>query len=230
MTLPASLRKINASEVAASPSSASHLAETLPEDLAHLYHAHTALEHALTVALATAQISPDPDTGRVPAVLNHLSVQQKGLGVRLDIDDLKRLCWLWEWDGQTFPKALEAGLGGGDGPSTLVTEVIRDDDISNPFLMKSEPAGTKDWMRGGMGFVISPATHVQKSDTLGGTGSGKRVPSYGIGIEVDWSQEDVVSGRVGGMGAVARWTSRGESRKKTIRNKLDHWNEVYCLD
>ncbi|KAG8861588.1 hypothetical protein FRB91_003710 [Serendipita sp. 411] len=80
--------------------------EALPEEHRHLIAVHTALEQGMSVALATAQISPDPDTGRVPAVLNHLSLQERGLGVRLTVEDLKKLCWIWEWDGETVPEPL----------------------------------------------------------------------------------------------------------------------------
>ena len=65
-----------------------------------------------------------------------------------------------------------------------------------------------------MGIVVSPATH--RVD-------GKRVPAYGVGIEVEM---DIDKDMGGGMAAVARWTSAAESRRKEFRQKLDRWVEV----
>jgi hypothetical protein len=209
------------------------------------------------VSLATAQISPDSDTGLVPNVLNHLSLQERGLGVRVTVDDLKKLCWIWEWDGVTVPSniarrgavASSVKKPGNKGKqikdeddSDVEGEIIGEDPEDNPFLAKpiatggddgedpnpflaKEPATPppKDWIRGSMGFCISSTMHVTRLDK---SSPNKRVPAYGIGIEVDWSHEDVVGGRVGGMTAVARWTGGGETRKKGLRKKLNDWKEV----
>ncbi|KAG8859163.1 hypothetical protein FRC20_011881 [Serendipita sp. 405] len=134
--------------------------EALPEEHRHLIAVHTALEQGMSVALATAQISPDPDTGRVPAVLNHLSLQERGLGVRLTVEDLKKLCWIWEWDGETVPELLtnrmsispEKPVINGknkdgkkkknakkvdeDDDSDVEGEIITEDPEVNPFVTK----------------------------------------------------------------------------------------------
>ena len=202
------------------------------------------------MSLATAQISPDPDTGLVPNVLNHMSLQERGLGVRATVDDLKKLCWIWEWDGVTVPAHItrqpimsstkkEKGKSLKDeDDNSDIEEQIGEDPEENPFLAKPIPAPgeddnpfisekrsapPKDWIRGGMGFCLSSTMHVTRLDK---SSPNKRVPAYGIGIEVDWSHEDVSSGRVGGMTAVARWTGGGELRKKALRKKLDSWKEV----
>lgn len=206
----------------------------------------------MSFALATGQKAPDPDNGRVPAVLNHLGIAERGMGsMRMEVDDLRRLCWVWEWD----PDAEH------ETPSTQETEPVLSqrttrthvhsdpsmrnvnsaeevgDEDDNPFLDKrtqkaqgdnpfvdaSESETPKDWIRGGSGFIITPALHVQKNTA---TGTLKREPAYGIGIEVDWVHEDVVGGRVGGMGAVARWAAAGETRKRAFKEKLERWVEV----
>ncbi|PVG04076.1 hypothetical protein CPB86DRAFT_778309 [Serendipita vermifera] len=230
----------------------------LPTDLSHLLNVHTALEQAMSVALATAQISPDPDTGRVPAVLNHLSLQERGLGVKLSVDDLKRLCWIWEWDGitqhpslkvkttATLPNSSKSRTAGSttakkakgkhkaDDDSDVEGEIITEDPERNPFIIEHKtgsteeedknpflaPSPPKEWIRGGMGFCISSTSHTTRLDRSSPT---KRVPAYGLGIEVDWSQEDVAGGRVGGMTAVARWTGAGSKRKKELKEKLETW-------
>ncbi len=209
----------------------------------------------MSFALATGQIAPDPDNGRVPAVLNHLAIAERGMGgVRMDVNDLRRLCWVWEWDQDAEHEP----------PSTQETETIlsqratrtrvhsdasmrsgncakeedgEDDDPfldkptqfkgkaqgDNPFVHAPESQAPKDWVRGGSGFIITPAMHAQKNAA---TGTSKREPAYGIGIEVDWAQEDISGGRVGGMGAVARWAAAGEMRKRVFNEKLERWVEV----
>jgi len=67
-----------------------------------------------------------------------------------------------------------------------------------------------------MGLVLSPTTHFSKVD-------GKRVPAYGIGIEIEM---DIDKDMGGGMAAVARWTAAAETRQKEFRLKLDRWAEV----
>ena len=58
------------------------------------------------------------------------------------------------------------------------------------------------------------------------TGTLKREPAYGIGIEVDWAQEDVAGGRVGGMSAVERWVAARETRQRAFKEKLERWVAV----
>jgi hypothetical protein len=67
-----------------------------------------------------------------------------------------------------------------------------------------------------MGFVLTPTTHYQKA-------AGKRVPAYGVGIEVEM---DMDKDMAGGMAAVARWTAAGEARRVEVKAKLERWVEV----
>jgi len=68
-----------------------------------------------------------------------------------------------------------------------------------------------------MGFILSPTTHFMRS-------AGKRVPAYGIGVEVEINLDKDMGG---GMAAVARWTAAGETRRQQFRQKLDRWMEVH---
>lgn len=214
----------------------------------------------MSLALATGQMAPDPDTGRVPTVLNHLGIAERGLGrMRMSIDDLRRLCWIWEWDRDAeheppsreemepnfSQRAARTRVDSDISMHSIKITKEEEDEDDNPFLNKPSPSNVKaqadgiffigapgseipkDWVRGGSGFIITPATHLQKNAT---TGTSKRVPAYGIGIEVDWAQEDVAGGRVGGMGAVARWTAAGETRKRIFKEKLERWVEVSIID
>jgi hypothetical protein len=130
-----------------------------------------------------------------------------GFGTSFDIDDLKRLCWIWEWDGKSIA-----------GAQTIVKS---DEDDDNPFLdssSKSNPPSA-EWTRGSMGFVLSSATHYSRVDR-------KRVPAYGIGIEVEM---DIDKDMGGGMAAVARWTADAGKRRAEFRTKLERWITVNTL-
>ncbi|KAJ7840044.1 hypothetical protein B0H13DRAFT_1649819 [Mycena leptocephala] len=167
----------------------------LPPHLSRLCTIHTGLQDALSHALATCAVSPSSDTGIVRNVLNNLSLSAYSrLSTQFEVDDLRRLCWIWEWDGITLPSVASSSSQG-----------------ENPFL--EEKPAPKDWTRGAMGIVLSPATHRSRVD-------GKRVPVYGIGINVDM---DINKDMPGCMIAVARWTAAAEGRREAFREKLDHW-------
>jgi len=174
---------------------------SLPPYISRLATIQTALQHALSHALATCAVSPS-ETGIVRNVLNHMSIATySGLATKFDIDDLKRLCWIWEWDTKSAPHAKKK----------------KTPDEDNPFLASpSSPAPPKDWTRGAMGFVISPTSHYSKA-------ASKRVPVYGIGIEVEMN---IDKGMGGGMAAVARWTADTDKRRAQFHSKLQHWVKV----
>ncbi|KAF8991288.1 hypothetical protein BDZ89DRAFT_1151573 [Hymenopellis radicata] len=72
--------------------------------------------------------------------------------------------------------------------------------------------------RGAMGFVLTLATHYSSLDR-------KRVPAYGIGIQVQ-VEEDTGSQKDGGMVAVARWISASDRRNIEFYQKLVRW-QIY---
>ncbi|KAF9469029.1 hypothetical protein BDZ94DRAFT_1245193 [Collybia nuda] len=187
------------------PPTSHHAAnQELPLHLARLYTIQTSLQHALSHALATCAVSPASDTGVVRNVLNHLSLTTyTGLTTQFEMDDLRKLCWIWEWDAKTFPS------------SQIPIKDTKDED--NPFLDKTPSPPTSEWTRGSMGLVLSPTTHYSKKDR-------KRVPAYGIGIEVEM---DIDKDMKGGMAAVARWTSATEARRSEFRDKLEHWVKLH---
>ncbi|KAI0775971.1 hypothetical protein BD413DRAFT_469401 [Trametes elegans] len=189
----------------------------LPEHIARLHTIQTALQHALSHALATCAVAPCEDTGVVRNVLNHMSLSAySGLTTKIDVDDLKRLCWLWEWDGKS-PSSKAKSAKGKNAKSA------DDDDDENPFLDDVKPAAApvpKDWQRGGMGFVISQTTHHSKT-------VGARLPVYGIGIEVEM---DIDKDMKGGMAAIARWTTGSDARRKEVLVKLRKWVKLHTDD
>ncbi|KAF8222731.1 hypothetical protein L208DRAFT_1461995 [Tricholoma matsutake] len=189
------------------PTSSRHSVKTLlPTNLSRLYTIHTALLHAVSHALATCAVSPTSDKGIVHNVVNHLSLTTyTGLTTQFNVDDLSRLCWIWEWDGKSLPTSQ-----GKCDPA---------DDDENPFLDSSASSfsSVTEWTRGSMGLVLSPTTHYSKTDR-------KRVPAYGIGIEVEM---DIDKDMGGGMAAVARWTAATENRRSDFRAKLTRWIELH---
>jgi len=175
-----------------------------PDHLSRLDTIHTALQHALSHALATCAVSPTSDKGLIRNVVNHLSLSTYiGLTTQFNIDDLSRLCWIWEWDGKSHT----------DGQ----VQCKDADGDENPFLdnPRSSPP-TSEWTRGSMGIVLSPTTHYSKVER-------RRVPAYGVGIEVEM---DIDKDMGGGMAAVARWTAAAETRRTEFRSKLTRWVEV----
>jgi hypothetical protein len=263
----------------------------LPDHLIRLHNTQTALQNALSHALATSSVAPTSDTGLVLAVLNHISLAAySGLSTRFDSDELRRLCWLWEWDGKTVPAPtvqtgaqtkndenlkyltstptttrqssiikddedenpfLDATPRAKQPKAAARTPTVVDDEDENPFLSSSpktkqtksgtpktnvsrkgassdsddenpfvdgeeKPSEIKDWIRGGMGIVVSATTHYAK-------GAAKRLPAYGIGIEVEM---DLDKEMTGGIAAIARWTAGNETRRGDLRKKLEKWQEV----
>ncbi|KAF5367510.1 hypothetical protein D9758_003762 [Tetrapyrgos nigripes] len=173
--------------------------EELPSHLTRLEGIQTALQQALSHALATCAVSPS-ETGVVRNVLNHVSLNTyAGLSIAFTVDDLRRLCWIWEWDGKS-PAKIED-----------------DDDEENPFVNPTTSSKIKDWTRGGMSMVITPTTHLLKAE-------GKRVPAYGLGIEVE---VDLDKDQESGMAAVARWTAAAETRRIQFHEKLISWTKMY---
>ncbi|KAJ7795453.1 hypothetical protein B0H14DRAFT_3554121 [Mycena olivaceomarginata] len=172
----------------------------LPPHLSRLHTIHTGLQHALSHALATCAVSPTSDTGIVRNVLNNLSLSTySGLSTRFEVDDLRRLCWIWEWDEITQPSVASSSS-----------------EDENPFLEeKANPKGLDAGCNG----------HRPQSCHSPFKGRRQRVPAYGIGIEVDM---DINKDMPGGMAAVARWTTAGQGRREAFRKKLDHWVTLHA--
>ena len=154
-------------------------------------------------------------TSHITMILDKPGTGLENMLDRDEFDDLKRLCWLWEWNGKALPADTK-----GKAKAKAKVEVEEDDE--NPFLDSPQPAKVategpvKDWTRGAMGFVVSQTTHRDKS-------AAARVPVYGLGIEVEM---DIDKDMKGGMAAVARWTTGSESRRKEILSKLQRWAKV----
>lgn len=70
--------------------------------------------------------------------MNHISLSTySGLTTKFDIDDLRKLVWLWEWEGKQVPPARSAPKTGGDDENPFLdappaADMNHEDD--NPFL------------------------------------------------------------------------------------------------
>lgn len=194
----------------------------LPAHLSRLSAAHTAIETSLSLSLATSSRAPSQLTGCLPAITNTVALETAGLRVRCGPDEIRRLCWLWEWDGKALPDSAE------DKPLAATKRVvgpIEDSSEDNPFLESTTPRKAApappptNWIRGGMGLIVTPTTQLQRAE-------GRRIPAYGIGIKVE-----SISGQSSGvaLSSVAKWTADSHLRRKEVTDKLQQWVKVSIL-
>ncbi|KAE9388709.1 hypothetical protein BT96DRAFT_1025317 [Gymnopus androsaceus JB14] len=171
----------------------------LAPHLTRLQSIQTSLQQALSHALASCAASPSSRTGILRNVVNHISFSEyTGPSTKFTVEDLQRLCWLWEWDGKTM------------------RDLAQEDD--NPFL--EAPPLSKDWTRGSMGFVVSSATQISKVGR-------NRLPAYGIGIKVEIHLDNNMGARMA-MTTVARWIAATETRRKIFSEKLQVWTKMHA--
>ncbi|CAE6443090.1 unnamed protein product [Rhizoctonia solani] len=195
----------------------------LPAHLSRIISTHTALESTLSLSLATSSRAPSPLTGQLPAITNTVALESAGLRVRCGVEELRRLCWLWEWDGCTLPRSADE-----DSKETVRSVgPVEDSNEDNPFLdsntpRKSAPAPAPappptDWVRGGMGLIITPTTQILRAE-------GRRVPAYGVGIKVEVTSNESTGVA---LSAVAKWTADSHLRRKELTDKLHQWFKLH---
>jgi hypothetical protein len=192
----------------------------LPPHLQTLLTLQHAYNLALSLHIATKPpiLPPHPPSTvrlELPCLTNFLAIKEtveRTGGRRFGIQELARLAWIWQWDGVTLPKE-ERG--------------IEDD---NPFLVKRDQPSNPE-MVCAMSYLITPTRTLD--------GSGKRVHTYGLGIELDLKPGETRQilhngaegglgnkGQGGGMGAVGRWNTGGEIRHDLVREKLEKWMDL----
>ncbi|KDQ16745.1 hypothetical protein BOTBODRAFT_53832 [Botryobasidium botryosum FD-172 SS1] len=203
---------------------------SLPPHVANLLSLHNAIEQALSLGLASTNVGvapspkklrygetscshPEEEKGRLLAVINHIGMESFGLAHKCSVTELARLVWLWEWDGVSLPASptakdrAKAEVDDAEGESGSEDGEF----FSSPKL---SPARDRNWVRGGLSFLVTPTTHFQRD-------VGKRVPAYGIGVEVDMRDGQ------SGMTAIAQWTAGGEERRKEVGRKLMEWTKLH---
>jgi len=191
----------------------------LPPHLQTLLTLQHAYNLALSLHIATKPpiLPPHPPSTvrlELPCLTNYLAIKEtveRTGGRRFGTQELARLAWIWQWDGATLPKE----------------ETGTEDD--NPFYVRKDQP-TSDIICA-MSYLITPTRTLD--------GSGKRVHTYGLGIELDLKPGEtrqilhngaegglVNKGQGGGMGAVGRWNTGGEIRHDLVREKLEKWIDL----
>jgi hypothetical protein len=191
----------------------------LPPHLQTLLTLQHAYNLALSLHIATKPpiLPPHPPSTvrlELPCLTNYLAIKEtveRTGGRRFGTQELARLAWIWQWDGITLPKE-ENGT-----------------EDENPFYVKKDQP-TSDVICA-MSYLITPTRTLD--------GSGKRVHTYGLGIELDLKPGETRQilhngaegglgnkGQGGGMGAVGRWNTGGEIRHDLVREKLEKWIDL----
>lgn len=198
----------------------------LPPHLQTLLTLHHAFNLALSLHIATKPpiLPPHPPSTtrlRLPCLTNFLAIKEtveRTGGKRFGVQELARLAWLWSWDGKSLPSPPE--------PAS---------DNDNPFLVNrsttsamSDQEEDKEEAVCAMSYLITPTRTLDSH--------GKKVGTYGIGIELDLKPGETRQmlhngaegglgnkGQGGGMGAVGRWNNAGEARRDAMREKLEAW-------
>jgi len=191
----------------------------LPPHLQTLLTLQHAYNLALSLHIATKPpiLPPHPPSTvrlELPCLTNYLAIKEtveRTGGRRFGTQELARLAWIWQWDGVSLPKE-ETGT-----------------EDENPFYVKKDQP-TADVICA-MSYLITPTRTLD--------GSGKRVHTYGLGIELDLKPGETRQilhngaegglgnkGQGGGMGAVGRWNTGGEVRHDMVREKLEKWIDL----
>ncbi|KAG8930178.1 hypothetical protein FRC02_004528 [Tulasnella sp. 418] len=176
----------------------------LPPSLTHILAAYNAIEDALIPALASTGVAAptsdpvDPTKFNIASILTHMSIPY------VSLDNLKRLVWLLEWDGESLDW------------KEPIREVAAPTDPDNPFVVPSAVAN-KNWIRGANGLIISQTTHLNRSIS-------KRTDAYGIGIQVTMEKR---AKAMSNMTMVTKWINAGDDRRAHVEQKLRTWVELH---
>lgn len=202
---------------APSPSSSS-----LPPALHSLFLLHTALSVTLSLHLATKPPNPPPRTQEnkaknplgfeaedveFKAVANYegqsglRELVENGAGRRFPIEDLRRLFWLYEWDGNALP------------PSTTTSRTLTPGRVVPPTATTTKPTAPSL-----LSLTLTPTRTLSKS-------TGKETHTYAFNLTVPHSPH------LGGVvGAVGRWSAKQGERSTEVRRRLDRWVSLCQAD
>ena len=215
----------------------SDLPAPLPTGLSHLLAFHRALSLSLAHTLAAhPPVLPPPsarELARDPRGLTESTVLLRGVanwegtkGIREVIErgagrkctggDLKRLLWLYEWNGQALPEM--------DGKQAVVvsagplTPTPSSDSPTDPFFLPPVPqAGTPaetDAARSLLSLSLSPTRTLAK-------GTRAQTYSYAFNLLLP------ISGFAGGVvGSIGRWSADQQKREAALRRRLERWAEL----
>ena len=203
----------------------------LPRSLETLLKLHHAFNICLSLHFAThppvlPPHSPSSTRLELTSLTNFLAIKgtvERTAGRRFGLPELGRLAWLWTWDGKSLP------------PDQL-TSVAKQNEgregahaTENPFLVSSKTEANDDKVSG-LTYLITPTRTLDPA-------SGRRVQTYGLGIELELVPGETrnlplagsssTRGQGGGAGAISRWNGAGEQRDMEIRRKLERWVSMH---
>ena len=201
------------------PSSPTTSHSKMPHHLETLLKLQHAINVALSLHIATRPpVLPPHSSSTTKIPLPNLTTYpairetvERSAGRRFGLPELARLAWIWTWDGITITR-----------PSRNENE--------NPFLADS-PKREKEIS--GMSYLVTPTRTLDSS-------TGRRVHTYGLGIELDLKKGETRQvlhggnegglgnkGQGGGTGAIARWNAGGEAREEMVKERLTRWVELH---
>ncbi len=160
----------------------------------------------------------------MPNLTNYLAIKEtveRTSGRRFGLLELGRLARIWAWDGKALPDE-----------KSISEKRKRDGDDDNPFLVPSDRPSTSLIQVSGLSYLITPTRTLDPQ-------SGRRVYTYGLGIELDLKPGETRQvlhggaegglgnkGQGGGAGAIGRWNSGSDGRQEVFRERLERWVEL----
>jgi len=206
----------------------------LPSHLDTLLSLHRALDLSLSLHIATKPpiLPPISDRQSDGSAVVKLEGLVSFIGVKESVErisgrtfgmgELRRLRWLWEWDGSldAVPDDLrpEQGWKGKSKEGTTGDDQLMSSSTPSSHLSTSSS------------YLLTPTRTIDPR-------SSRRTHTYGIGITLILTPSEVVSagntllgsrgvGSAAGMGAVGRWSAGGERRAKEVEEKWKRWREI----
>ncbi|KAL7415740.1 hypothetical protein BDY24DRAFT_413308 [Mrakia frigida] len=204
------------------PSTSSSPSASLPPALHSLFLLHTSLSVTLSLHLATHPPVLPPRTSfqklqdpfgydEEEIVLEKVAnfegasgireVVENGAGRKFALEDLRRLTWLYEWDGQDLPTSTSRSLSTlTPGPSSSASP--------------SKPSSSSTTLPSLLSLSLAPTRTLSKQTR-------QPTNTYAFNLAVKHSAH------MGGViGAIGRWSSKQDERTKEVRRRLDRWVEL----
>ncbi|KAJ9112584.1 hypothetical protein QFC19_000603 [Naganishia cerealis] len=216
--------------------------DALPPHLANLLALHKSFDLALSLHVAThPPVLPPLESSLLQAheyglksldvdldaLTNYVALKpivEKSCGKRFGLAELKRLMWLWQWNGEDEEEVATNG------------KPIRD--VGNSPFLDDEiiPASGRGYSsKKKRDANLTACYNVTPTRTIDNTTS-RRVHTYGFGIRITLTPREAASacntlhsfndafGNAGkAVGAVARWSAGSEARCKEIERRLWAW-------
>jgi hypothetical protein len=124
---------------------------------------------------------------------------ENGAGRKFSLEDLRRLAWLYEWDGEALPT-----------PKSKKIAAVAALDNDDPFLASSPPPSPLSLMD----ITLTPARTLSR---------GTRAPTYTYTFNLSITHTPSLGGLHGSLG---RWSSLASSRRDELTRRLHRWVDL----